>query len=805
MRFEKILVVEDEPVVALDLQQTLEKMGHEVCAIRSSFQSAMEAVEEHSPTLILMDIHLQGLGDGIDACRQIYARWGLPVVFLTAFADEKTVNRAAACKPFGYLMKPYLTKELYAVLQVARSRHDAELSLVRSEERLELAMEAAQLGTWEWESQLDQIKGDARFGRIWGSTLSPFSAGLQAMLARIHPQDRDAVALALTTAGFFTCEFRATRELGGYAWLEMYGNLRTKGSGHQVVVGAIRDITARKEMEERLRQASVVFTAIAEGIMILDNDGALTSVNPAFSRLTGYEKPEVDGRKPREFLLVDQGDVPTYLDIAALPVGYWSGEALCKAKDGQVFNALQQICVVRDQADLPVNYVHTISDLTAIRATERQLVQLAFHDQLTNLPNRRLFLDRLRQALSASDRSGQAGALLFIDLDDFKTLNDTLGHDMGDMLLEQVAARLTASVREGDTVARLGGDEFMVMLEQLGGNLTEAAAHVELIGNKVIAALGLPYQLGATDYQCTCSIGVTLFEGNQQRHDELVKQADIAMYQSKKSGRNRLSFFDPAMQHAVNRRATLEAELHKALQHHQFLLHYQVQVDLQHRPVGAEALIRWRHPERGMVSPGEFIEAAEDMGLILPIGHWVLQTACAQLATWSHHPTLAALTIAVNVSAKQLRQPHFVDEVRAVVLAHAINPKLLKLEITEGMLLHDVEETIQTMLALKTIGVQFSLDDFGTGYSSLQYLKRLPLDQLKIDQSFVRDLTEDGSDRTIVRTIITMAQNLGLGVIAEGVETQAQSALLRAMGCEHYQGYLFGRPLPIDLFEASLR
>ena len=805
MRFEKILVVEDEPVVALDLQQTLEKMGHEVCSIRSSFQTAMEAVEEHNPSLILMDIHLQGLGDGIDACRQIYERWGLPVIFLTAYSDEKTVNRAAACKPFGYLMKPYSTKELYAVLQVARSRHDTELSLIRSEERLALAMDAAQLGTWEWESQIDQIKGDARFGRIWGTALSPFSAGLYAMLARVHPQDRAEVEQQLTTVGFFNCEFRATRESGGYAWLEMYGNLRTQSPSNQVVVGAVRDISVRKEMEERLRQASVVFTTIAEGIMILDSAGAITSVNPAFTRLTGYEKAEVLGLEPKDFLLLENDRAPTYAEIATLEASYWSNEALCKGKDERVFNALQQICVVRDEAGTPVNFVHTISDLTAIRATERQLVHLAFHDQLTKLPNRRLFLDRLRQAMSASDRSAQFGALLFIDIDDFKTLNDTLGHDMGDLLLGQVAARLLACVREGDTVARLGGDEFMIMLERLGDRLSEAADHAEVVGDKVMASLNSPYQLGPTDYQCTPSIGVTLFEGSKQSLDELVKQADIAMYQSKKNGRNRLSFFDPAMQQAVNQRATLESELHKALHHQQFLLHYQVQVDLQRRPIGAEALIRWMHPERGMVSPAEFIPAAEEMGLILPIGNWVLETACAQIKRWSHHPLTANMALAVNVSAKQLRQPTFVDEVRSLVLAHAINPKMLKLEITEGMLLHDVEETIETMRALKKIGVQFSLDDFGTGYSSLQYLKRLPLDQLKIDQSFVRDLVVDSSDRTIVRTIITMAQNLGLDVIAEGVETEEQRLLLLNKGCIHYQGYLFGRPLALDLFEASLR
>lgn len=805
MQAEKILVVEDEPVVALDLQQTLEKMGHQVCSIQTGFQAAMEAVEHHSPSLVLMDIHLQGTGDGIDACKLIYERWQLPVIFLTAYADEGTVNRAASCKPFGYLMKPYLPKELYAVLQVARFRHDAEMLLVRSDERLSLAIEAAGLGTWEWESQIDQINGDVRFGRIWGNTLRPFLAGLQAMLGRIHPQDRAQVESHLTTVGFFNCVFRALRESGEYAWLEMYGNLRIKGPNNQVVVGAIRDITSRKEMEERLRQASVVFTTIAEGIMILDESGRLISVNPAFIRLTGYQETEVRGLFPNEFLLVQRDGASTNIDNANTEEGFWSSEAVCKSKDGRIFNALQQICVVRDESGNPGNYVHTISDLTSIRATERQLVHLAFHDQLTKLPNRRLFLDRLRQAMSASDRSGQAGALLYIDMDDFKTLNDTLGHDMGDLLLEQVAGRLMSCVREGDTVARLGGDEFMVMLEHLSTELTDAAAHTEVVGKKIIAVLDQPYQLGAHEYRCTPSIGATLFEGSIQRMDELIKQADIAMYQSKKDGRDTLSFFDPEMQQSVNQRATLESALHKALAQQQFQLHYQIQVNIWRHPIGAEALIRWIHPERGAVSPAEFIPMAEETGLILPIGSWVLETACAQIRTWGQNPLTRELSLAVNVSAKQLRQAAFVEQVRSLVIRYGINPRLLKLEITESMLLDNVEHTIQIMAAIKKIGVQFSLDDFGTGYSSLQYLKRLPLDQLKIDKSFVHDLTVDQSDRTIVRTIITMAHSLGLDVIAEGVETEEQRQLLQNKGCIHFQGYLFGKPAAIELFDASLR
>ncbi|CAN5827147.1 hypothetical protein BH11PSE12_BH11PSE12_14370 [soil metagenome] len=805
MKFEKILIVEDEPVVALDLQQTLEEMGHEVCSIRSSFLTAIDAVERFSPSLVLMDIHLQGDSDGIEACHQIYQRWQLPVIFLTAYADEKTVNRAADSKPFGYLMKPYLAKELYAVMQIARARHDAETALARSEERLALAVEAAQLGIWEWESQVDQIKGDARFGQIWGSPLCSFSAKLSDMLDRVHADDRAQLASHLMEPGFFHCVFRAIRECGTYAWLEMFGNLRDKGQHNLVVVGALRDISVRKEMEDRLRQASVVFSAIAEGIMILDHSGLLTSVNPAFSTLTGYSEDEVRGLAPDEFLFVPQDTAPQYAALAGSVDGFWSSEAVCQCKDGRIFNALQQICVVRDAAGKLGQYVHTISDLTAVRATERQLVHLAYHDSLTRLPNRRLLMDRLKQAMASGDRSGYTGALLFIDLDNFKTINDTLGHDMGDLLLEQVAERLLSCVREVDTVARLGGDEFMVMLEQLSPHLSEAAADVELVGKKIIASLEKRYRLGSHDYRCTPSIGATLFEGTAQGIDELIKQADIAMYQSKKDGRNTMSFFDPKMQQAVNQRAALESDLHLAVERQEFKLYFQIQVDAWRNPIGAEALIRWFHPVLGLVMPAEFIPLAEETGLILPIGNWVLETACAQIRSWQHNPKTRNLVLAVNISSRQIRQRNFVEQISRLVAYHEIPASLLKLEITESMLLENVEETINVMHELKRIGIQFSLDDFGTGYSSLQYLKRLPIDQLKIDQSFVRDIAFDQSDRAIVRTIITMAQSLNLDVIAEGVETEVQRQLLESKGCLQFQGYLFGRPVTIELFDTLLR
>jgi diguanylate cyclase (GGDEF)-like protein len=438
------------------------------------------------------------------------------------------------------------------------------------------------------------------------------------------------------------------------------------------------------------------------------------------------------------------------------------------------------------------------------RAAEEEIKNLAFFDPLTQLPNRRFLLDRLKHAWLSNARNGREGALLFIDLDNFKSLNDTLGHDIGDLLLQQVGERLVACVRKTDTVARLGGDEFVVMLNELSEQDLEAAARTEAIGNKILAVLDQPYPLATHVYHCTASIGATLFDGKQHSPEELMKQADIAMYQAKKAGRNTVRFFYPHMQEIISARVLLGNELRKAIENRQFQLYYQIQVDNNHRPIGAEALIRWMNPERGLVSPALFIPLAEETDLILPIGKWVLETACAQIKAWQNNPLTRDLVLAVNVSAKQFRQADFVDQVKATVQHHDINPKLLKLELTESMLLENIESTIATMSALNDIGVQFSLDDFGTGYSSLQYLKRLPLDQIKIDQSFMRDIATDASDKAIVITIIAIARSLGLEIIAEGVETEEQRQFLVNNGCINYQGYLFSKPVPIEQFEALL-
>ncbi|MBC7918205.1 MAG: EAL domain-containing protein [Rhodoferax sp.] len=448
--------------------------------------------------------------------------------------------------------------------------------------------------------------------------------------------------------------------------------------------------------------------------------------------------------------------------------------------------------------------VITYHDVTDIRRASAEIETLAFFDPLTALPNRRLLLDRLTQAIAASTRSGQMGALLFLDLDHFKTINDTLGHEVGDQLLQHVAQRLSACVRDADTVARLGGDEFVVMLKDLSDTSHQAAAQVQQIGDKILNSLNQPYTLGAQPYRSTCSLGATLFGPSAHGAADLLKQADIAMYQVKAQRGNAMCFFDPQMQADINQRARLETDLQQALAQGQFELYYQPQFTLDTRMVGAEVLLRWHHPQRGMVSPTEFIAVAEERELIVPIGLWVLRTACAQLAVWQKDARYANLQLSVNVSARQFHQPDFVEQVCAAITATGIPPHLLKLELTESSVLDNVDESVHKMGLLKAEGVQFSVDDFGTGYSSLAYLTRLPLNQLKIDQSFVRNLGVRSTDGVIVQTIIGMARNLGLEVIAEGVETVAQKDFLAAHGCTMYQGYLLARPGPVAALEGFL-
>jgi diguanylate cyclase (GGDEF)-like protein/PAS domain S-box-containing protein len=518
-------------------------------------------------------------------------------------------------------------------------------------------------------------------------------------------------------------------------------------------------------------------------------------VNDAFVRTTGYSREEVLGKTPR--LLQGPATERAQLDLVRIALSTWQStcvEVINYRKSGEPYWVEMSLTPIADSSGWFTHWVAIERDISERKRIEQEVQKLVYFDVLTGLPNRRLLMDRLRMAQASSARYKRTGALIFIDLDHFKNLNDSRGHQLGDELLMQVARRLVALVREEDTVARLGGDEFVVMLEELSEDGMEAAAAAQVVSEKIVSTLAEPYSLAGQRYLCSASLGVCLFRDHEQSIEDLLKRADFAMYQSKSAGRNAWRFYDPAMQDAALARASLESDLREAVGRGELELHYQAVVDKQRVPVGVEALLRWRHPTRGWVPPLEFIPLAEQSGLILQIGHWVLTQACRQLAGWATHPTASNWTLAVNISSCQMRQPTFVAEVSRALQESGANPRKLKLELTESLLLHDVEGSISKMRELCKLGVKFSIDDFGTGYSSLTYLQRLPVSVLKIDRSFVKEIHHASGDAAICKTVIALGKTLGLKVVAEGVESDEQFELLSLLGCEFFQGYLFSKP-----------
>lgn len=620
--------------------------------------------------------------------------------------------------------------------------------------------------------------------------------------AIVHPEDRPrwsaAFADALQNMKPWEHEYRIRLDDGAERWVHGESAPQQLDDGAVMWHGYVSDITEHKQADAQVRIAATAFES-HEGMFITDHSGTIVQVNRAFTDITGYAASDAVGQKP-SLLRSGRHGVDFYRAMrSAIEIeGSWQGEIWNRRKNGEVFPEWLSISAVKDQNNAITHYVSSFSDISGRKIAEDQIRNLAFYDPLTGLPNRRLMLDRLRQALASNTPHHQNGALLFIDLDEFKILNDTQGHNQGDTMLRHVADRLTGCVRGGDTIARLGSDEFVVMLQDLPSDL-DAAGHVaKSVGEHILTALRQPYHLVDFNHHCSASVGVALFHGSGLLVEDLLKRADLALHKAKDAGGDTLRFFDPEMQASMSERAQLEAEIRLALLEQQFHVLYQPQVDQDGRLTGVEALVRWTHPVRGVVSPALFIPLAEQTRLIVPLGQWVLQVACQQLTAWSTQPHTAGLTIAVNVSALQFMGEHFVAEVLSTLEAAGAPAGRLKLELTESVLVHDVGNIINKMLALKAHGVGFSLDDFGTGYSSLSYLKRLPLDQLKIDQSFLKEALTNTKDAAIVQATITMGKSLGMMVIAEGVETQTQRLFLEARGCNHFQGYLFGRPGSAD-------
>ena len=706
-----------------------------------------------------------------------------------------------------YLVRAYQHRlvELSAI-NTDIAQHIRDLETAKSE--LHQAQVQARVGSWIYVVATDTMQLSDEACRIFGIPATT-TLNRSSYLALTPEGERKTVldAWRAATRGLAIFEYEHRVQIHGKLyWVLQKAEFEHNREGLVTrVLGITQDINERKLAELNLRQSEAKFATafqsspVAASIATL-REGRFVDANDKYLRDFGWHRSELVGRTTADICLWPSAEVRKQWAEALLARGnIVDYETAWVHKNGGLRNVSISGEII-DYDGVPYILAY-ITDITERKAAEEQIHALAFFDSLTGLPNRRLLLNRLELALVAAQRHQRHSGLLFIDLDNFKTLNDTHGHNKGDLLLQQVAERLCTCVREGDTVSRLGGDEFVVMLNNLDEDALLAANQAEAVADKILLHLDHTYEIAGIHFHSTPSIGVTLFGMQLESLEEPLKRADTAMYQAKAAGRNTIRFFDPDMQAAASSRLQLETELRQAVIHHEFLLLYQAQIDLTGRVTGAEALVRWQHPQRGLVLPTEFIPAAESTALILSLGAWILETACTQLALWAHQPGFESLDLAVNVSARQFRHTGFVPSVLATLARTGADPKRLKLELTESMLIDNIDAVIAKMASLKAHGVGFSLDDFGTGYSSLSYLKRLPLDQLKIDQTFVRDVLLDPNDAAISRMVIVLAETLGLAVIAEGVETAEQQEALAVLGCQHFQGYYFSRPVPAAAFE----
>ena len=686
------------------------------------------------------------------------------------------------------------------------TRKQVERALRKSQENLAEAQRIANLGSWEW----DIVKGDLHWSdgiyRTFGLSPESLGATYATFLQRVHADDRtrvqQAVKEALENGKPYGIDHRIVRPDGSERVVQERGEVTYDANGHAVrMVGTVQDITDQKLAEVRLHQAAKVFENTSEGVMITGADQRIVAVNQAFTRITGYGEDEVRGCEPK---MLRSGrhhdDYYRQMWDAIKTTGRWQGEIWNRRKDGVEYPEWLNISVVRDDAGTIINYIGVFSDITSIKEAQDKLEYTAHHDALTGLPNRLLFRDRMEQALAMARRTGGGVALLFVDLDRFKVINDTLGHEAGDLLLQEVAKRLVSCMREEDTVARMGGDEFVVI--QRGIDQPDDAA---LLATRILAEVNRPLSVAGHEIVAGLSIGISLYPQDGEDVSALLKNADAAMYRAKDKGRNGYQYYSNEMNAAGLERLELESDLRQALQRGELRVHYQPQADLASgRIVGAEALVRWQHASRGVISPSVFIPLAEDNGMIGEIGEWVLDTACADAKAWQL-AGLPPLRVAVNVSGRQIGNDHVAEKIAAALKDTGLDPQFLEIEVTESVVMQDAARAISTLNTLQEMGVTLAIDDFGTGYSSLSYLKRFPINKLKIDKSFIDGVLDDPDDAAIALAIIAMAHSLRHTVIAEGVETEAQADFLRAHGCDEIQGYLFSRPLPADQFAEFLR
>lgn len=793
-----LMLVEDERIVAFDLKRQLQGFGYQVGSIVASGEQAIERIAQDKPDLVLMDIHLDGKMDGIEAAIEIRSRRRIPVVYLTAYAEDDTLHRALDSRPFGYLIKPCEARELHATIQMALARREDELAVEESEERLKLALDSASLGVLEWNPALDRLTGDSHFGMLFANDPKPINESMDSFIAHVDERDRDlvreAVNSALRTGQAISVEFRTRSNGRTPRHMEAYAKAYGNNGEPTRVVGILKDVTQRHQYDEKLRQSGVVFDTTAEAIVITDASRQAIAVNRAFSRITGFSQADIIGTNPDIALRATPG-LEDYADLlSSEAVGFWHGEVSCHRKDGVPFPAWQSVSAVRDAAGNLTHYVTAFSDVTAIHDAHRELNHLAHHDPLTGLPNRLLFDDRLNNAMEQAQRNEQRCLVMFLDLDGFKMINDTLGHAAGDELLRIVASRLRSLLRSSDTVARLGGDEFVILT---GIANPEYAVR---LAQKVLDQLRQPIEIGSDQLAVSASLGIAVYPDNGEDGQELMRAADMAMYTAKAEGRDRFHFYAEDMSQKARERMYIEQGLRRAVSTDALSVYYQPRVDLEtDRIVGVEALVRWTHPERGLILPDSFIPIAEDNGIIEQLGHQVLERACREMSPLVRQAREQGndFHVAVNVSARQFLSSDFVATVRNVLVNTGFPATLLELEITESTL-QATERSRAVFNELKQLGVSISIDDFGTGYSSLSVLRDLPVDRVKIDRSFIIHLPHSEHDRAVIDAIVGLSRAMGMAITVEGIETHEQASILRQLGCDEGQGFLFGAAMTYD-------
>ncbi|MEH2208622.1 MAG: EAL domain-containing protein [Nostoc sp.] len=801
-----ILVVEDEIIVAMDIQSRLRKFGYSVMGLADSGEEAIRKAADDSLDLVLMDIHLKGKMDGVEAAQIIHNLFDIPVIYLTANADESTLNRAKVTEPFGYILKPFKEKELKFTIEITLSKHQTEKKIKQNEQWLTTVLKSIgdavitsdESGTVTFMNPIAEVLTGWNYADAFGKEATEvFNIAHQKTRIVIESPVKQVLQSGVTV-GLPEQTILIAKNGTEIPIDDSVAPIKDDNGNITGAVLVFQDITERNQILEALARRQQEFKALVENapdiISRFNSQLRYVYVNPAIEKVTGISaetfigKTNVELSLPEEFCRICDRKLGQVFQTKE------ETEFECSLAIGQQTKHYHARLVPELANDGSVYFVLSIArNITALKLAEAQLIHDAFHDILTGLPNRALFMERLERALmQVKRRANYTFAVLFLDLDRFKVVNDSLGHTIGDQLLTALARRLENCLRTGDTVARLGGDEFTILLDDLQ-NPNDVISVVE----RIHETLTFAFQLSGYEVFTTVSIGIALSKGSYNRPEELLRDADIAMYRAKALGKARHEIFDSTMYTQVTQLLELEMDLRRAVERQEFQVYYQPIILLEtYKIIGFEALVRWQHPQHGLVSPDNFIPLAEETGLIIPIGYWVLGEACRQMRVWQlQFPTDPPLTISVNLSTKQFSQPSLIDKINQIMQETGLEVGSLKLEITESVLMENIQLATFMLLQLQQMNIQLHLDDFGIGYSSLSYLHRFPSNALKIDRSFIAKIGANGENLEIVQAIVALAQSLNIDVIAEGVETLEQLAQLRVMKCKYAQGYFFSQPL----------